>query len=359
MNLRFVVGAALALAVMGSIAQVRAADLGGKCCADLEERIAELEATAATKGTRKVSLQAYGQVNYSLLYWDAPDLAGSKKLHIAASPVDATVLGFRGAGKPAAGVAAGYRLEFGLDPAKDEISIRYANLYVEGDAGRLTLGKADTVTKGIGEISLSNVGVASRTLNGKSLAYTGSTSSIATLSYDGQRRELVRYDSPLIAGFTASASWANDNVWDLGARFSHDAGEFQFAAGLGYRDDDTLQRTVIGSVAVLHKISGLFANVGAAQQKDALDGVLTAWHGQAGIERRVFEFGKTTLFGELGRYESKVGSALISSPYLYGLGVVQAVDAAGLDLYLTGRRTDADATSERATQILGGARVRF
>ncbi len=32
-----------------------AADLGGDCCADLEERIAELEATTARKGNRKVS----------------------------------------------------------------------------------------------------------------------------------------------------------------------------------------------------------------------------------------------------------------------------------------------------------------
>ena len=31
-----------------------AADLGGNCCADLEERIAELEATTARKGNRKV-----------------------------------------------------------------------------------------------------------------------------------------------------------------------------------------------------------------------------------------------------------------------------------------------------------------
>ncbi len=32
-----------------------AADFGGDCCADLEERIAELEATGARKGNRKAS----------------------------------------------------------------------------------------------------------------------------------------------------------------------------------------------------------------------------------------------------------------------------------------------------------------
>jgi len=37
-----------------------AADLGGDCCADLEERVAELEATIARKGNRKVSLTLSG-----------------------------------------------------------------------------------------------------------------------------------------------------------------------------------------------------------------------------------------------------------------------------------------------------------
>ncbi len=47
-----------------------AADLGGGCCADLEERIAELEATTARKGNRVVSLQITGAVNEALMIWD-------------------------------------------------------------------------------------------------------------------------------------------------------------------------------------------------------------------------------------------------------------------------------------------------
>jgi hypothetical protein len=46
--------------VIGGVAMTptaaRAADLGGDCCADLEERVAELEATTVRKGNRKVSL---------------------------------------------------------------------------------------------------------------------------------------------------------------------------------------------------------------------------------------------------------------------------------------------------------------
>ena len=34
----------------------KAADLGGDCCADLEDRVAELEATTVRKGNKKASV---------------------------------------------------------------------------------------------------------------------------------------------------------------------------------------------------------------------------------------------------------------------------------------------------------------
>jgi len=43
-----------------------AADLGSNCCADLEARIAELEATTA----RKVSLTVSGWVAEQVMWWD-------------------------------------------------------------------------------------------------------------------------------------------------------------------------------------------------------------------------------------------------------------------------------------------------
>ena len=41
----------------------------GDCCADLEARIAELEATTARKGNRKVSVVISGTINQSALTW--------------------------------------------------------------------------------------------------------------------------------------------------------------------------------------------------------------------------------------------------------------------------------------------------
>ena len=57
-----------AFGLAASFTPVAAADLGGDCCADLEERIAELEATTARKGNRKVSLVVSGWVNEGV-FW--------------------------------------------------------------------------------------------------------------------------------------------------------------------------------------------------------------------------------------------------------------------------------------------------
>ncbi|HSD92613.1 MAG TPA: porin, partial [Methyloceanibacter sp.] len=48
----------------------QAADLGGDCCADLEERVAELEATTVRKGNKKVSVTLSGWVVKSINWWD-------------------------------------------------------------------------------------------------------------------------------------------------------------------------------------------------------------------------------------------------------------------------------------------------
>src|SRR5215510_9046200 len=48
----------------------KAADLGGGCCADLEERVAELEATTVRKGNKKVSVTISGWVVKLGTWWD-------------------------------------------------------------------------------------------------------------------------------------------------------------------------------------------------------------------------------------------------------------------------------------------------
>jgi hypothetical protein len=74
---RIAIAAALGLVVGGfafKATPARAADLGGDCCADLEERVAELEATTVRKGNKKVSVTLSGWVVKSMNFWDDGDV---------------------------------------------------------------------------------------------------------------------------------------------------------------------------------------------------------------------------------------------------------------------------------------------
>jgi hypothetical protein len=69
---RIAIAAALGLTFGGymmSHSPAKAADLGGDCCADLEERVAELEATTVRKGNKKVSVTISGWVVKSVNWW--------------------------------------------------------------------------------------------------------------------------------------------------------------------------------------------------------------------------------------------------------------------------------------------------
>jgi hypothetical protein len=74
----------------------RAADLGGDCCADLEERVADLEATTARKGNKKVSVQIYGKVNYATMWWDD---GGEQNVYTVNNYNESTRTGIKGKAK--------------------------------------------------------------------------------------------------------------------------------------------------------------------------------------------------------------------------------------------------------------------
>ena len=99
---------AVAAGMVLSFGSAFAADLGGNCCADLEERVAELEATAARKGTRKTSLEVWGHVNKLVIAWD------DGINHNTALGIDnvnhSSRFGFRGNAKVRSDLTAGYSM---------------------------------------------------------------------------------------------------------------------------------------------------------------------------------------------------------------------------------------------------------
>jgi predicted porin len=370
-----------------------AADLNGGAIPDLEERVAELEATTARKGNRKVTLVISGQVNKALLWHDIDGLAGANSARVVNNANSPSVVRFEGAAKMSASFSAGFLYEFGIDETRgkllfdalpsDDITLRHAAAWISTPIGKVTLGQTSMATDGAGEISVANTAIASRLLSNDPLwTYANLPEALNPMGFDGGRAQIVRYDTPTFAGFMLSASWAGgqtqtlsnlpaalsplgnliaDDMWDVALRYSGEISGFRMAAGVGYRVESYTipmlaeTRTVVGSASMMHMPTGLFANVAFGRSENgSLFGDSRAIHIQAGIERNFLGFGATTAYGEF--YELRLTDAGVKAD-VWGAGLVQAIDALGADLYASFRVMDIEGFDARVGMV--GLRVRF
>ena len=60
---------------------------------------------------------------------------------------------------------------------------------------------------------------------------------------EGERRKVVKYDTPTYAGFTATAGWGEDDYWDIGLRYEGEHHGFKIAAGIAYGENTDVQQT--------------------------------------------------------------------------------------------------------------------
>ncbi len=94
--------------VPGVGGQAEAADLGGDCCADLEERVAELEATTVRKGNKKVKVELYGRVNRVVNFWDD---GAEQNVYVENNSYSSTRFGMRGKAKISDDWSSGFQIE--------------------------------------------------------------------------------------------------------------------------------------------------------------------------------------------------------------------------------------------------------
>ncbi len=353
---------ALLLAITMPIGIASAADLGGSCCADLEERIAELESSVARKGNRKVTLTVYGQASKSLLVWDDDPIhwKGSYKINgvggsasgkfggsdgqsITDNSNEPTFVGFMGSAKATQSVTIGYVLEVGLggyvaDGAKgsdtQDVYLRKSYVYARSNTlGSLTLGHASQATDDMDKLTPVNVSVARTPLSLRPL--TGPEAGDAADIFDGNRASLIRWDSPAWSGIVLSASWApgndDDEAGDVAIRYAGEFDAFKVMGGAGFRQGVVINgggaTTVVAedvvdletwnvTGTVLHVPTGLFiGGTYAAGDGSLFDGLTSlfgvnpidldteGWQATGGIEAKWIALGRTTLYGEYGEMD--------------------------------------------------------
>ncbi|MGF1621389.1 MAG: porin [Rhodomicrobiaceae bacterium] len=374
---RFALCAAAAISLGIVATKANAADLGSGCCADLEERVAELEATTARKGNRVVSLQVYGQVNKALLIWDNGE---DEDAFIVDNDVSGSRFGLTGSAGINPGWTAGYKIELdvqnaasnlvsdgpdGADP-DDEIKIRVNEVYIEGERwGRLTLGQGSTASDGSTEVVLGNSLSDSGVLVGTSIGIAGVGDTLGAFAnnLDGKGRDnRIRYDSPSVYGFILSGSWGNDDFWDVALRFKKEWNSIRMAAAVAYLDDSTGDddfQQISGSISVMHVPTGIYGAFAAAEQD--IDNAINNpnfWYAQLGVEKRFLSYGSTTVYGEYGVYDD---FEIDSQADRWGVGLVQKIDSAAMELYAQGLFYDVESGGDEGdlSQVLIGSRIKF
>jgi predicted porin len=378
--------AAAGLLAGGLATSANAADLGGNCCADLEERIAELEATTARKGNRKVSLTVSGWVAQNITWWDNGE-EDNVYVHDSGTTLGSNVK-FTGQATIVPGWTAGYVLHMEL-MGSDSLTMdqdtpngpALYNLIAGGDTwgntvqtlqsywfiksdhwGKVSVGlqsqasdNAAILVDGSGSLVPANwVAFDYRAFSSGGISLLGGAScgtmGGAIGDCNGLTQNAVRYDTPTFAGFSASASWGADDFWDVALRYAGEHHGFKIAAAVAYNEVDDQNYNNLGALDADYFQAGLYiqhigtglwilGNYGDFEDNNA-DLEQDTWYVKAGIRRNWNHLGATVLYGE---YEHTDNAYSGDGEFeLWGLGAVQEIDAAAMSLWVKYRDIEAD-----------------
>ena len=391
----------IASAVTGwaSAASASAASLGEACCADLEDRIAELEETAARKGNRAVSLTVTGYIAKQVMFWD--DGVERNAYVTDMGPTQASNFRFMGNAKIAAGWSGGYMIriqDLSSNPmALDQftsaagtgpnVQMTYWYLASE-ELGKISVGKNAMASKSVAmftDLSGTQV-IANYVLFDGNAFFLRQGGELLKLRWgdfgycysqqrpwggdcDGIVMNGVRYDSPAIAGFSMSASYGEDDDWEIAGRYQGEVGGFKVSLGAGYsvNTDELIQPPAVSfhkdssffqaggylqhlsTGLFLHAIYGAENNHGAETIRGGLiEPDAHQWYLKGGIRRQWSPLGATIVFGEYGEYIDQLSPAALNAGATgselsrWGLGAVQEIDAATMSVWVRYRRQDVD-----------------
>ncbi|MEJ2094853.1 MAG: porin [Gammaproteobacteria bacterium] len=186
---------------------------------------------------------------------------------------------------------------------------------------------------------------------------------------NGIYRQGVRYDLPtFVDGLGIAVGWANDDVYDVAAKYKTAFGRVNTQFAVGYAENHGLgsnaqaENLQVQVGAMDNAGTGLFGSV-AYQMEDAdnfADSSDAFWV-KAGIKRAFNSLGDTSIAGQFGMYSDQMSPAAISAGITgsdvqrYGVEVVQYFGSA-FQAYVTWEvlTPEADGVSAAALAVDGG-----
>ncbi len=229
---------------------------------------------------------------------------------------------------------------------------KFEVIYQTADFGTFSFGQGSVAVDGVAENDFSGTSVIAysslQDLAGSQvfqLAGSAGSSGVnvgnAFSAFDGGRRFRLRYDSPEWNGFSVAAtvgeevltSGNDDSFYDISARYHRDFGAVDFVTSLGYAVVDGGEETILGSVAAVHKPTGINVSFAAGSQNEIGDA--SQYYLKVGINRDWFDFGSTALSVDYA--DGSDFFAAGSESTSYGIAAVQKIDNKNLEIYATYR----------------------
>lgn len=266
----------------------------------------------------------------------------------------------------------------------NEDRIRWIDLNLRHDSyGALSVGQGGMATNGAALVDFSGTNViayssVADSAGGQFLRFTDPTRPIdeapairaAYQGFDGPRRVRVRYDTPPVMGFHASAAYGrnllttdssqhDEDLFDLSLTYGGTLGDFRLGAAVGYFWDRFDREVVSGSASVLHQPTGLNLSFASAEL-DTGSRTADYWWTKVGIRRSLFALGDTAF--SVDYYAGRDMTINGAESESIGLAVVQNINSANTELWLTWRTYDYDdptADFENGQAVFGGFRFRF
>jgi hypothetical protein len=341
-----------------------AADYGGDCCADLEERVAELEATAVKHGNRRVSMTIGGSVTYAIINWDNGTASDT---NVIQPSTNGSGFSLSGEGKLNSDVSVGYSMGLSVrsgrpddltkGTTKGTIGEDGASVYIaSASMGKLTLGSGTNAYAGArmwdGSIGDAHDGIGSAVQGIGNLGDAGGPG--------------IGYDSPSLAGFTLGVSWGKDDVVGARVGFSQAFSGNNVSVGIGYQNDMTGMNTSLVRYSYNGKISndasGLYLQgsyeteaKGAGAKAEQKTGTQI----KAGWAKNVNGLGNTSIWGAYSLMDvSGMTTGAAGKATQFGVG--QDLDAVGATLFVRyDLASDDVAATKDASTIMGGMTVKF
>ncbi|MSO73856.1 MAG: porin [Alphaproteobacteria bacterium] len=347
-------------------------------------------AKMATSGNESVSLAVSGQGNRMLFYANDGDQA---KIFNADNKLSTSRLNVTGKAKLDDDATVGATIEVELNSNRSSsvtmrqetennagasLTERKSELFLESKSfGKLSLGQGSVATDGVSETDLSGTSVIAFSSLGTDMGAAllfrlkgtptslGRTVSTLFDNFDASRLDRVRYDTPDVMGFVASASYADADINDYALRFNKEVSGYKVAAAIGY-DDSTNQvtglKTVNGSAGIKAPF-GTSLQGGYAERSFETVGRNDAefWYAKIGHEiSALLPFGATTF--SIDHAETTDQALNNSEGNWWNFAAVQNIKKAATELYFNVGRYNVDIPNIATDNIWiagVGARVKF